>query len=209
LDKLDPKLEERIARIQRFVSGELGRLRPVKNAVLALARSLPAQSFNYVRTALVRSMYPHIGQRSRLLGPVLITGPGDGSELLSIGTETVIGCGLHVDLGAPVRIGDFVHIGHHVLLLTVDHSIGTSKERCGEHRIGPITIGDGVWIGSRVVVLPGVSIGAGAVIAAGAVVIHDVPANTLAGGVPAKVIRDLEFEGDARESAMTPPPDGA
>jgi acetyltransferase-like isoleucine patch superfamily enzyme len=61
-----------------------------------------------------------------------------------------------------------------------------------------VTIGSGVWIASRVTVLPGVRIGDGAVVAAGAVVARDVPAHTLVGGVPARVIRSLDGASGAR-----------
>ena len=69
----------------------------------------------------------------------------------------------------------------------------------------PITIHDGVWIGSNVTVLPGVTVGRGAVIAAGAVVTRDVRENTLVGGVPAKLIRELS-PGSPLEILRPPPP---
>ena len=80
------------------------------------------------------------------------------------------------------------------LFLFIDHEIGPAEYRCGRLVAAPITIGDGVWIGSCVTILPGVSIGSGAVIAAGATVVRDIPQNTLAGGVPAKVVRDLDVD---------------
>ena len=64
----------------------------------------------------------------------------------------------------------------------------------GDNYPAPITIGNHVWIGSRAVVLPGVSIGDGAIIAAGAVVTRDVPPNVIAGGVPARIIKHIETE---------------
>ena len=67
-----------------------------------------------------------------------------------------------------------------------------AANRAGEHRNLPIEIGAGVWIGARAVILPGVKVGDGAVIAAGAVVTKDVAANTLVVGVPARVLRELE-----------------
>jgi len=98
---------------------------------------------------------------------------------------------LHADIGAPIRIGDRVRIGHDVSLLTVDHHVGSEAMRSGPRKYGPIEIGDGAWLASRVVVLPGVRIGAGAVVGAGSVVTRDVPDNTLVAGTPARVVRRL------------------
>jgi maltose O-acetyltransferase len=167
---------------------------PRQVLVRAMTRALPHLSFNRTRTALLRASGLRLGHGALVMGPLNVTGPGDLNELLSIGDDTFITGPLHVDLGAPVRIGNCVRTGHHVVLLTIDHEIGPAEYRCGRLVAAPITIGDGVWIGSRVTVLPGVTIGAGAVIAAGATVVRDVPPNTLAGGVPAKVVRDLDSD---------------
>ena len=69
--------------------------------------------------------------------------------------------------------------------------------RSGKRKFGPIEIGNGAWLASRVVVLPGVRIGAGAIVASGSVVTRDVPDNTLVVGVPARVVRHLSVDGDA------------
>jgi maltose O-acetyltransferase len=163
-----------------------------------VSRVLPPFSFARARTLALRAAGVRIGARSGILGPLDITGPGDLRKLFSVGDDTFISGPLHVDLGAEVRIGSRVQFGHHVVLLTMDHEMGPSEARCGRLVAAPITIGDGVWIASRATVLPGVTIGDGAVVAAGAVVTRDVPPNTLVGGVPAKLVRDLE--GDAPES---------
>jgi maltose O-acetyltransferase len=68
------------------------------------------------------------------------------------------------------------------------------SRRAGDLKAEPVTIGDGAWIGARATILPGVTIGGGAVVAAGSVVTRDLPANVLAGGVPARVIRELTVE---------------
>jgi acetyltransferase-like isoleucine patch superfamily enzyme len=114
------------------------------------------------------------------------------TTLLRIGDLSSISGPLHIDLGAQVSIGRSVGIGRDVLLLTLDHDIGPSEFRCGRQVAAPIRIGDGVWIGSRATVLPGVSIGDGAVVAAGAVVTRDVVPNTLVAGVPARFVRAIE-----------------
>ena len=83
-------------------------------------------------------------------------------------------------------------IGHNVVLATVNHALEPSHDR--KNSYAPIDIGQKVWIGSNVTILPGVTVGDWAVIAAGAVVTKDVPAYTVVGGVPAKVIRTIDPE---------------
>jgi carbonic anhydrase/acetyltransferase-like protein (isoleucine patch superfamily) len=163
---------------------------PRKVFTAAISVALPQLAFNATRTAAVRLAGVHIGARSRVMGPLHVSGPGQLAEL-AIGEDTHITGPLSVDLSAPVRIGNRVHLGHEVQILTVDHEIGTQEVRCGRLIGAPVVVGDGVWIGSRVVVLPGVTIGSGAVVATGAVVTRDVAPNTLVGGVPARLIRTL------------------
>ncbi len=81
-------------------------------------------------------------------------------------------------------------IGHNVVLATLNHEVAPEKR--GTMHPAPIVIGKNVWIGSNATLLPGVSIGDGAIIAAGAVVTMDVPVNTVVGGVPAKLIKEIE-----------------
>jgi acetyltransferase-like isoleucine patch superfamily enzyme len=157
-----------------------------------VSRLLPQFRFCRTRTAALRAVGLRVGARSAIMGPLNLTGFGDVTKLLSIDENTYVSGPLHVDLGAEVRIGKGVRLGHDVMLLTMDHDIGSSDYRCGRLVAAPIRIGDGVWIGSRATVLPGVSIGDGAVVAAGAVVTRDVAPNTLVGGVPAKCVRVLD-----------------
>jgi acetyltransferase-like isoleucine patch superfamily enzyme len=78
-----------------------------------------------------------------------------------------------------------------VRILTSTHATDDPTRRAGRGIWTPTTIGDGVFIGSSATILPGLTIGSGSVIAAGAVVTENVPPNTLVGGIPARVIRDL------------------
>lgn len=89
-----------------------------------------------------------------------------------------------------ITIGDGALIGHRVVLATINHGFAPGDR--ATNYPSPIVIGRKVWIGSGAVVLPGVTIGDNAVIAAGAVVTRDVPPGTIAGGVPAKRIRNIE-----------------
>jgi len=132
-----------------------------------------------------------------------LTGIGNPCGLLCIGENTMITGGLHVDLGASVKIGDGVRIGHDVSLLTINHEVGESWLRAGTSFFGEIVIEDGCWIASRCTVLPGVVIGRGAIVAAGAVVTRNVPANTLVAGVPARVVRQLADGEAISESSPT------
>ena len=88
-------------------------------------------------------------------------------------------------------IGDGVLIGHNAVLATLNHDIDPNK-RSMMHP-SPILIGKNVWIGANATVLPGVTIGDGAIVAAGAVVNRDVSANTIVGGVPARLIKMIEL----------------
>ena len=92
---------------------------------------------------------------------------------------------------APVNIGNNVMIGPDCGIYTVNHPMTATGRRQYLAQAKPVTIGNDVWFGGSVTVLPGVTIGNNVVIAAGAVVTKDVPDNTLAAGVPAKAIRQL------------------
>ena len=113
-------------------------------------------------------------------------------------------CGLNITVGravfigsqcaftghAAINIADEVMIAHKVNLVTAGHPVEPDKRRA-YITAEPITIDTNVWIGAAATILPGVTIGADAVVAAGAVVTHDVPPATLVAGVPATVVRKL------------------
>jgi acetyltransferase-like isoleucine patch superfamily enzyme len=180
------------AKIFRTARVETERLYLRQIVAQRLANFIPHFTFPLVRTTILRAGGLHVGTNSLVLGELTISGPGNWRELITVGDNTMITGPLAIDLGAPVHIGNLVRIGHQVLLLTVDHEIGPDYLRCGPHSFAPIRIGDGAWLASRVTVLPGVTIGDGAVVAAGSVVVRDVPPNVLVAGVPAKVIRSLD-----------------
>ncbi len=109
---------------------------------------------------------------------------------IAIGRVVFIGSQCAFTGHAPIDIADEVMIAHKVNLVTAGHPVEPGKRR--EYITAePITIDTNVWIGVAATVLPGVHIGEGAVVAAGAVVTHDVPPATLVAGVPATVIRKL------------------
>ncbi len=98
-----------------------------------------------------------------------------------------------------VHIGNHVMIGPNTLISTVNHPMTPMGRREHLGIAKPVKIGNDVWIGGNVTILPGVTIGDNVIVAAGAVVTKDVASNTLVGGVPAKKIRDLENDIPATE----------
>ncbi len=111
----------------------------------------------------------------------------DCGKNITVGRNVFINaCCCFQDQGG-ITIGDDVLIGHGVVLATINH--GFPPDERGDNYPAPIIIGNKVWVGSHATILPGVTIGDGAIIAAGAVVSRDVPANVIVGGVPAKIIK--------------------
>ena len=110
---------------------------------------------------------------------------------IRIGARTFVNFGLVALDVAPITIGDDVQIGPRVQLLTPTHPIEAEPRRAKWEAARPITIGDNVWLGGGVIVLPGVSIGANTVVGAGAVVTKDLPADVVAVGNPARAVRPL------------------
>lgn len=93
--------------------------------------------------------------------------------------------------GAKVTFGDHVYVAPHCGFYTAGHPLDVTQRNQGLEYAYPITIGNNVWIGAHVCVLPGVSIGDNTVIGAGSVVTKDIPAHVLAAGNPCRVLREI------------------
>ena len=158
------------------------------------AHFLPHFTFNRIRTLLYRLGGMNIGPGSLILGQIELAGSGAIAGRFTLGRASYITAPLYADLSDSITIGDQVYIGHHAVLITTNHEIGAARQRCGVWRCAPIVIEDGAWIGARTTILPGVTIGRGSIVAAGAVVTKNVLPNMLVGGVPAKPIRALPEE---------------
>ncbi len=93
---------------------------------------------------------------------------------------------------APVTFGDNVFVGPNCGFYTAGHPINAAERNKGLEYARPITIGNDVWFGAQVAVLPGVTIGDNCVIGAGSVVTRDIPSNSVAAGNPCRVIKQIE-----------------
>lgn len=115
----------------------------------------------------------------------------DYGSRISVGEGTFVNFNLTALDVARITIGKDCQIGPNVQLLTPTHPLEPGPRRDKLEAARPITIGDNVWLGGGAIVLPGVTIGDNSVIGAGAVVTRDVPANVVAVGNPARVVREL------------------
>ena len=114
----------------------------------------------------------------------------DFGKNISVGEGVFINACCHFQDHGGVILGDGCQIGHNVVFATLNHEL--LPERRNVTHPAPIVLGKKVWVGSNATILQGVTIGDNAVIAAGAVVTKDVPANTIVGGVPARVIKRID-----------------
>lgn len=110
----------------------------------------------------------------------------DCGKNLKLGKGVFFNAGCKIQDQGGVTIGNGCLIGHNVVIATLNHD--KRLEHRGDCIPAPVIIKDHVWIGANAVILPGVTIGEGAIIAAGAVVTKDVPAHATAGGVPARTL---------------------
>lgn len=139
------------------------------------------------KEAAIRELFGKAGANPNVL-------PGfrcDNGSNIEVGDEFLANYNVTILDIAKVTVGDNVWIGPGTLVCTINHPMNPAGRRRHLGIAKPITIGNDVWIGGNATILPGVTIGDNVVVAAGAVVTKDVPANTLVGGVPAKKIKDL------------------
>ncbi|MCC8112966.1 MAG: sugar O-acetyltransferase [Bacteroidales bacterium] len=113
----------------------------------------------------------------------------DFGRNIHLGKNVFINCNCQFQDQGGIFIGDGALIGPSTIIATLNHD--QNPERRQNMRHAPVHIGRNVWTGAHVTILPGVTIGDGAIIAAGAVVNKDVPANVIVGGVPAKIIKTI------------------
>jgi maltose O-acetyltransferase len=133
-----------------------------------------------------------IGERLRLVSTVATTELAVGvNGRLEIDESVFINYGCTIGVQEQIYIGPNCNIGTFVMMMDNSFHRLEPERRLEMPESAPIYLEENVWLGGRVIVLPGVRIGAGSAVGAGSVVTKDIPPRTLAVGVPAKVIRDL------------------
>lgn len=140
------------------------------------------------REAAIRELFGTVGENPTVL-PVFNC---DNGKNIHVGKNFLANYNVTILDIAPVHIGDYVMIAPNTLITTINHPMNPSGRRKHLGIAKSVTIGNDVWIGANVTILPGVTIGNNVVVAAGAVVTKDVPDNVLVGGVPARVIKEIE-----------------
>lgn len=159
--------------------------------VMRIIFSMPRfMFFNFLKTIFLRACGGKIGCRVVFYPGVWIC---TGRNLV-VGDDVDFALDVLVTTDGGVRIGSRTLIGYRTQILSSNHRIPSGRGRifgAGHERMA-VVIGADVWIGANCIVLPGVTIGEGAVVAAGSVVTRDVPAFTMVGGVPARTIKVRE-----------------
>jgi maltose O-acetyltransferase len=145
------------------------------------------------RQAMVelKKFCPTIDESCDIIFPVIIDYPTQ----LEVGANTFINMGfLHLSAG-KLTIGKNCFLGPNAHFYTPNHAVEDVEiRRAGWQYDSPITVGDDVWFGGDVVVVPGVTIGSNVVVGAGSVVTKDVPDNTVVSGNPARIVKHLPAE---------------
>ena len=136
---------------------------------------------------LLDELIGHLGDGAFVKAPLFV----DYGENIRIGARTFINYNLTALDVAAITIGEDCQIGPNVQLLTPTHPVAAQPRRDRLEAAKPITIGDNVWLGGGVIVCPGVNIGDNSVVGAGAVVTRDIPADVVAVGNPARIIRSI------------------
>ncbi|MDQ4033187.1 MAG: sugar O-acetyltransferase [Actinomycetota bacterium] len=142
------------------------------------------------RRRLLKELLGAVGEGTEIRPPLYV----DYGSHITIGARCFANFGLVALDVAEIVIGDDVQIGPNVQLLTPTHPVEPELRRTKWEAAQPITIGDNVWLGGGAIVLPGVTIGHNTVVGAGTVVVRDLPANVVAVGNPARIVRYLDAE---------------
>jgi maltose O-acetyltransferase len=183
--RYEPKNAPAWRRLLLAVQTEFVGIHPRLHAYNLAARLVPLGAPGDVRARLLRLAGFSVGAGTLVHGPLHMSGPRGVVQRLVIGAACSIAPDCSFELSEKLTIGDRVTLEPGVMILTSTHELDSAHHRAGALVPSPVTIGNGVWLRARSMVLPGVKIGDGAVIEAGAVVNKDVLPNARVGGMPA------------------------
>jgi maltose O-acetyltransferase len=142
--------------------------------------------FLSLRGKLLSTFFKRCGRRLQIGRQVSFYNPSQ----ICLGDDVYIAHGSRFIADGLITIGNQVLIGPYCIIASSNHAREEGSFRQSEPQLSPITIGSGCWLGAHVVVTAGSSIGEGSLIAAGAVVSGDIPAKVMAGGLPARMIKE-------------------
>lgn len=178
---------------------------PTRFLVL-LSNLLPQSRNGYrLRRQLLLLAGMRLARKVVILAPLRTQGK-ETLKRISIGPRTFLNSGARLDASGGLTIGSFVQIGPDVALITSTHPVNFTPGRSRPTITKPIVVEDHVWIGSGATILPGVTIGRGSVVAAGALVTRDVPPLTVVGGIPARPLKRVEELSPANPTEQEPAP---
>ncbi|MET8147200.1 sugar O-acetyltransferase [Actinoplanes sp. NPDC049668] len=200
----DQEVLQRIRQGRLYTESEASFQGPLRRSDLIFDYNQTRPSDTERRRSLLEAILGSVGARTVLLSPFHA---GFGSNV-HIGDDFFGNVNLTFVDDVEIRIGDGVMIAPGTTLTTTGHPVHPDLRVDFRRFSEPIVIEDKVWIGSNVVVLPGVRIGYGAVVGAGSVVTHDVPAMTVAVGVPCRVVRHITDEDLSTRTAAIEEPTG-
>ncbi|WP_275006504.1 sugar O-acetyltransferase [Promicromonospora iranensis] len=179
---------------ERMLAGDLYIADDPENARLAQRALRLADAYHRASVAddagarsLLADLLGTLGEDAYVKPPLFV----DYGENIHIGPRTFVNYNLTALDVAPITIGADCQLGPGVQLLTPTHPVEPEPRRDKLEAALPIVLGDNVWLGGGVVVCPGVTIGDNTVVGAGAVVTKDLPANVVAVGNPARVVREI------------------
>lgn len=165
-------------------------MNPLRDVANCIVNLLPTSKCFAVKRFVLRLAGIAIGADVKVNGHTWFYGRGE----VVIGDRTWIGpgCRFYSTYGTTIHVGADCDVAPQVSFVTGSHEFGSSRRRAGKGYALDISVENGTWLGTRVTVLGGVTIGSGSFVAAGAVVNANMPSNSLVAGLPAKVKRTFE-----------------
>lgn len=147
------------------------------------------------REEIMGTLLPNRGKDTTILSPFYT----DYGYNCFIGNNTFINHNAYLMDGAPIKIGSYCFIGPNCGMYTAAYPLLAEERNQGLEKAKPITIGNNVWIGADVTILPGVTIGDNTVIGAKSVITKDIPSNVIAVGNPCRVLREITEQDSIKE----------